>query len=747
MAEDCHRYLDTLMENIPTDIQVMESGNSTLTIMTALAGSADKPLISARWTAKHELSDNGDTVDDPQVKPFFAVLQDCDHSLSSIEYKNLEQHHGRWLDSAPASVSLLMPIDDRITALHLPHLPLPAPDVVDAPPPLPPPAHDPPESQEAGLAGPGEVAAAAGPGPAGPATPPAAAPALGAIPIADLPGPVGLAAGAVVAPHWSEDKDWRDWHNAGGLFSGKVFRFGLTAADLRNSSKYSLWWANAAANHVLCDICYWIGSIGTTVPAEGSTVWLCPTKHRNLGRLWKCQVWKCQVGNAKLQVRICDPFDFAPSTEVIGAAWRDLQLRADEKLGVYSAKLNWQSSNMAELREHTAHLLSEILRAKYTPPPRNNARKQAGQSAAKKRSSTPTNGRRRRSKAPEAPAPGGVADPGADPAQVGASEVDDADDAYDIEGAEAAELAEMALDADVHLGGLDPQEVVDALSEALHLGLAESEVPPTPEPEPGAHVGPLGEAGEAPAAAPTVPTVPTVASDEVRQRWFKSARLSLEALDERRSAWRNVHDFAYSSDCHRAGHNAVWSMRDRMNMCLLDAFGSIFFLQWSSNTKSGAPNEVLLNMRERVVARGCGQRVRIDALQRYTFPIEAWDPKWDVSTATIISPDIGVSIDRRPKSKRVPCKPWAERLQAMTTLSLSTPVAVLDSACFICGGAVDVRQATTCAFCVLTSHKECAAAVRNSCGQPRCTDGINMCELIPPSKFGLHNMCAICLLL
>ncbi len=65
MAEDCHRYLDTLLENIPTDIQVMESGNSTLTIMTALAGSADKPLISARWTAKHELSDNGDSVDDP----------------------------------------------------------------------------------------------------------------------------------------------------------------------------------------------------------------------------------------------------------------------------------------------------------------------------------------------------------------------------------------------------------------------------------------------------------------------------------------------------------------------------------------------------------------------------------------------------------------------------------------------------------------------------------------------------------
>ena len=159
----------------------------------------------------------------------------------------------------------------------------------------------------------------------------------------------------------SADCPWRDC----GLLAPERISRSLLESSAAACLQWSRNWPLS-----LADRCFWLLDPGVEpaprspcLPADGTTAYLCLSKHRNIGHWQKLRI---SGGRAELQ----RPFAFVRSTDVISAAWLALQNARMQITSTHirAIGLSWTSGVSAQLLPSLCSSVSVILRSEAPKP-------------------------------------------------------------------------------------------------------------------------------------------------------------------------------------------------------------------------------------------------------------------------------------------------------------------------------------------------------------------------------------------
>ena len=544
--------------------------------------------------------------------------------------------------------------------------------------------------------------------------------------------------------------------------------FSLRYSEVEASAKYALWWARSIPD-VLLKRCYWFAD-DPERPPVGGTVYLWAARWRNMGFLFPMDVVD---GGAILE----RPLRCFKSNHLIAKTWRALQSRGAEilKTSVMTCRLTWVSSCRV-VWNGMPEEASPIPRAAWKPPPRKGGpghghKRHGGRGADRDGRSAPKRRRRSASAAHGAAGPVGAdhcghADPHPGPSSPAAAECDDDAASISSDDAAAAELLDVEYCAD----GADGFEIDDSVLEALGHELCPS------TPEHGAAESPADDDdnhsdasdiadssdGEAPVAASPNELVADPDSlpigidaaavsglampADVEELCSSQMHASAMTLQRRHDAFLDFNARAartpamqrkYARDKYGCTSPVFHAEHDARPLALLeDERGVVSVWHFVLTDLHKWPCPCLMDMHTGTMSVGFGFPMRIDALDRFICPGGISDTKRSVMKFTIVSPDIGMVLQKGPKSERQERPSHVQRLGRIWNHS-SAPL-VLSPSCCLCGiGGADERF--TCSMCLCTFHRPCIARCKPSIDRT----GAYRPELLP-MQLNKANMCMFC---
>ena len=711
---------------IALTVQPVEGGNSIITKMTETAPRMENVLLRARYTTKQEMEirdregqiefakqNGGKSRPESSPATIMDMTRSCAAHYRSTHYMAITSHpHRHVLESGclrPEPLALPTVVSE---AARTRRGSAAISDVAAAEPAIP-----------MLLSDGADVAPAA---PAMGVPSPAVSPAVAAIPLCDGvvdggpedPADLGDAAGD------SPPMPPEPWLKTKYLLLGQVLPSRLNASDISNSSRASLRWSYAWESPSLPTACFWISDNELVcVPSAGSTMWLCVSKVRNLGR------WIALTFDGVSEVTLVLLFVFSRSTVEVAMAWKSMRGDPPEtSRAVCYGCLTWLSTKRATLGE--VKLLSRIFRNEKPPRP--------------PRPSKP--GRKRTRRKPKPPRGPGGSPPGAGAAGPCAAGPGGPGLAADVlaDGSASSDAGEDSDDADLADEAAAAALVEDDM-EYMHGGLAEdleAELSEIID----AHIEPPSEAADSPEHSSVPDCILSFMGDDRRVErenlWRDAFRATGESLQHRHDAW----EWAKRMSAFFSTPGELWyTKKASMNLVLLESSDGLLeevLFSWTSLPPAGGPCDVVLDLGSGLLTSGCGWKLREDAMHRLVYPAGVSDPKMSLHHRRVVHPDTGITLHKGGPACR-PHRPMLlQHLQRVWSISCTDPPSVISSQCCYCEVACTASDPlATCASCLLTYHHKCTNSLSVVFSTPAVFDS----NVLVGTPLHAGNLCALCL--